>query len=149
MSAATIGFFILALTAGALIPIQASSNALLTQTTGHIFYTALILFSVGLIMVLALTVFFRPEIPPLSDLLMAPAKSYIGGFIVAAYVLTITFLVPKIGVGNAVLFIVSGQIISAALIDHFALLGSPLFSLSPKRVIGLALMVIGLALAKS
>jgi transporter family-2 protein len=149
MSTSAVGFFTLALMAGALIPIQASSNALLTQTTGHVLYSALILFSIGLLLVLLLTIFYQPEMPDLSDLLTAPVQSYVGGFIVATYVLAITLLVPKIGVGDAVLFIVSGQILSAALIDHFALFGSPLFSLSPKRVIGLAIMIIGLALAKS
>lgn len=126
----------LALIAGALIPIQASSNALLAQTTGHVLYSAFILFAIGFFLLLVLILVYRSRAPGLSVLLNAPVQNYLGGFIMAGYVLAITFLVPKIGVGNAVLFIVSGQILSAALIDHFAVFGSALFSLTLQRYLG-------------
>lgn len=148
MTLTTLYLYLLALVAGALIPVQASSNALLTLSTGHVLYSSLILFATGSAMVLGLIVMLRPEIPSLQTLINAPLQSYLGGFIVATYVLSITFLVPRIGVGNAVLFIVSGQIISAALIDHFGLFGAPVFELSPRRMLGLGCMVVGLTLAR-
>ncbi len=148
MTLTTLSLYCLALAAGALIPVQASSNALLTLSTGHILYSSLILFAIGFAMVLGLTLILKPEMPGLQTLLDAPLQSYLGGLIVASYVLSITFLVPRIGVGNAVLFIVSGQIISAALIDHFGLFGTPIFELNTKRILGLGCMVFGLTLAR-
>jgi transporter family-2 protein len=77
-----------------------------------------------------------------------PAYGYFGGFIVASYVIAITFLAPRLGVGNAICFIVTGQIFAAVLIDHFGLFGAPVQTLSWTRAAGIALMIAGLFLAK-
>ena len=36
------------------------------------------------------------------------------------YILSITTIAPKFGIGNAVFFVLIGQLASAAVIDHFA-----------------------------
>jgi transporter family-2 protein len=43
--------------------------------------------------------------------------------------------------------VVTGQVISALAIDHYGLLRSLTFSLTPTRLIGAALMVVGVFLA--
>jgi len=63
--------------------------------------------------------------------------------------LSITYLAPKMGVGNAICFIVTGQIIAAVLIDHFALMGSASSPLNLQRFGGVMLMIVGLFLARS
>ena len=59
------------------------------------------------------------------------------------YVLSITFIAPKFGVGNAVFFVLLGQLVSAAAIDHFALFGATQNSLNFIRASGIAIMALG------
>jgi transporter family-2 protein len=54
-----------------------------------------------------------------------------------------TWIAPKFGVGNAVAFVLLGQIISMAIIDHFSLLGAAYHPISGQRFVGIALMAIG------
>ena len=49
-----------------------------------------------------------------------PFYYYLGGFFVVFYVLGMTWIAPKFGVGNAVTFVPLGQIIPMAIIDHFS-----------------------------
>lgn len=76
-----------------------------------------------------------------------PVYFYLGGAFVIFYILTITWIAPKIGVGNAVAFVLLGQIISMAAIDHFQLLGAPHNPVNLTRFMGLALMMVGVLLA--
>jgi len=139
----------LALFAGALIPIQAVANASLSRSIDSVVYSALLLFIVGLIFVSTFVLVNRVPMPSFSSFVSAPAFSYIGGVIVATYVLSITFLAPRMGVGNAICFIVTGQIVVAVLIDHFGLWGASTTVLDIRRGGGVTLMVMGLFLARS
>jgi transporter family-2 protein len=137
---------LLALASGALIPIQAASNAALSRTLhDNVPFAALILFIVAAVVSGLMVV--SSGVPTVADLRQAPWWSYSGGLIVAFYVLTITFLAPRLGVGTAIALIVTGQVAAALAIDHFGLLRSLTFSLTPTRVVGGVLMVIGVFLA--
>ena len=76
-----------------------------------------------------------------------PFYFYLGGVFVAFYVLSVTWVAPQFGVGNAVAFVLLGQLISMATIDHFGLLGSPIHAITLQRSIGLILMSVGVFLA--
>ena len=73
---------------------------------------------------------------------------YLGGLFMAFYLLSITFIAPKFGVGNAVFFVLLGQIASAAAIDHFGLFGADKASIGGMRMLGIALMAVGVFLAR-
>ncbi len=77
-----------------------------------------------------------------------PFPFYFGGIFVAFYVIAVTFIAPRFGVGNAIFFVLAGQLISAATIDHFGLFGSLRFPVDAKRIAGIALMVAGVWLAR-
>src|SRR3546814_15322864 len=62
---------------------------------------------------------------------------------VAFYVIAVTFIAPRFGVGNAIFFVLVGQIASAAAIDHFGLFGAARFPIDIRRTAGIALMVVG------
>lgn len=144
-------FFLLctaALIVGALIPIQAATNVALSKAVGSVFYSSLVLFVVALIVVIIFLLVNRFPLPAIDAFKAAPGYGYLGGVIVAAYVLAITYLAPRIGVGNAICFIVSGQILMAVTIDHFGLFGSDVQTLNLKRGMGVVLMIIGLFLAR-
>ena len=72
----------------------------------------------------------------------------VAGFGMAFYLLSITFLAPRFGVGNAVMLVVAGQIVSSAMIDHFGLFGAPHRPIDLMRASGLAIMVVGVVIAQ-
>jgi transporter family-2 protein len=73
---------------------------------------------------------------------------YAGGLIVAFYVLSITWTAPRIGVANAVFFVLLGQIVAAALIDQFGPFGALKSPLTTQRIVGIVFMLIGTYLAR-
>jgi transporter family-2 protein len=76
-----------------------------------------------------------------------PFYFYLGGIFVAFYVLSVTWVAPKFGIGNAVAFVLLGQLISMAAIDQFGLLGAQMHTITLQRAIGLILMSAGVFLA--
>jgi bacterial/archaeal transporter family-2 protein len=136
----------LALITGALIPIQASTNAAFSKSIGNPIITALMVFIVGFVGMIFFVLLTRTSFPKPQQLISAPLYGYLGGIIVATYVVMITLLVPKIGVGTAIGLIVTGQIICAVMIDHFGLFNVPVHSISVSRVAGMLLMIGGVYL---
>ena len=139
---------LLAVVSGALIPVQAASNAALSRSAGdNVPFAAMVLFLVATAATGLTMLASGKGLPALNDLREAPWWTYSGGLIVAFYVLTITFLAPRLGVGTAIALIVTGQVLAAVTIDHFGLLRSLTVSLTPTRMIGATLMVVGVFLA--
>ena len=62
---------------------------------------------------------------------------------------TITWSASRIGVANAVFFVLLGQIVAAALIDHFGLFGALKSPLTWQRGIGIVLMAAGTWFARA
>ncbi len=76
-----------------------------------------------------------------------PVCLYFGAAFVIFYILSITAIAPKFGIGNAISFVLLGQLISMALIDHYQLLGMPHNPITMTRFSGLVLMTAGVFLA--
>ena len=66
----------------------------------------------------------------------------------AFYLLSITWVGPRFGIGNAIMFVLGGQIISSALIDHFGLFGAPHKPIDLLRAAGLVIMATGIVIAQ-
>jgi hypothetical protein len=60
-----------------------------------------------------------------------------GGLLVAFYVLSVTWIAPRFGIGNAIFCVLLGQMISATAIDHFGLFGAMVKPLSLARASGI------------
>ncbi|CAN5481750.1 hypothetical protein BH23BAC1_BH23BAC1_37810 [soil metagenome] len=60
----------------------------------------------------------------------------------AALVFGIAWTMPQIGVGTAIILMISGQIISGMIFSHFGLFGSPVEPVSVLKIVG-ALLLIG------
>lgn len=109
------------LTAGIGIPVLAALNAALGQRLGSPISAGIILFLIAL---LTTSIVFLFSGGSLKGATTAPPHLFFAGCLVAFYVLTITWVAPTFGVGNAVFFVLIGQLLSAALIDHFGLFGA-------------------------
>ncbi|MCT4610115.1 MAG: DMT family transporter [Pelagimonas sp.] len=134
-------YALIMLLAGIGIPTLAALNAALGQHLGSPVAAAMILFCVALLTTtgfwLATGAGYLTKAPT------APKHLFLGGMLVAFYVLSITFVAPKFGVGNAVFFVLIGQLISAAAIDHFGLFGARVTPLETTRALGIAVMALG------
>lgn len=140
-------FAIIMLLTGIGIPILAALNGGLGGRLGSPMAASMILFGLAFLIATtgALVTGSVGQIRFTGDI---PFHFYFGGLFVAFYVISVTFIAPKFGVGNAIFFVLVGQLISAAVIDHFALFGSMRFPVDTKRLAGIALMVAGVYLAR-
>jgi transporter family-2 protein len=129
------------LAAGIGIPVLAALNAALGVRLGSPFAAGVILFTVALTAATLVLLLTGPA--PLLRAPQAPAHLFLAGLLVAFYVLSITAVAPRFGVGNAVFFVLLGQLISAAAVDHFGLFGANVSPLSLARAGGIALMAAG------
>jgi len=127
--------------AGIGIPILAALNAALGRFIVSPIVAAAILFTIASLVAWALA--FATGLNPLKTASQAPKHLFFAGVLIAFYVLSITFIAPKFGVGNAVFFVLLGQLVSAAAIDHFALFGAAQNSLNLVRASGIAVMAVG------
>ena len=129
------------LLAGIGIPVLAALNAALGTRLGTPVAAAAILFVVALTATLVVLSFDQPRAVLAAP--AAPKHLFLAGILVAFYVLSITFVAPRFGVGNAVFFVLLGQLISAAAIDHFGLFGAQISPLSLTRALGIGVMGLG------
>ncbi|WP_445354233.1 DMT family transporter [Microbulbifer sp. EKSA008] len=135
----------LMLIAGIGIPIMATLNSGLGIKLGSSALATTLLFLVGL--VISAAYLLKTEGLPSAVFSKEIAwYFYLGGILVAFYILSVTWVSPRYGVGNAVSFVLLGQLLAISVIDHFGLLGAQQTSLDTKRLIGLAMMVVGVLL---
>jgi bacterial/archaeal transporter family-2 protein len=127
------------------IPIMAAWNARLGTELGSPWAAAFILFVLGAIICGIATVVLGL---PKRGWFGATPLYYAGGLVASLYFLSITWTAPRIGVANAVFFVLLGQIGAAALVDQFGLFGALKSSLTTQRIIGIAFMLIGTFLAR-
>lgn len=129
------------LAAGIGIPLLAALNSALGIRMGSPAAAAMILFCVALLATTLVTLATGPK--ALAQAQFAPKHLFLAGLFVAFYVLSITYVAPHFGIGNAVFFVLLGQLISAALIDHFGLFGARVSPLNLTRATGISVMALG------
>jgi transporter family-2 protein len=139
-------FSLLLLAAGVGIPVMAALSARVGTTHGSPALAASVLFLVALTVSVAFLFTIEGGLRPFPKTWL-PGYFYLGGVFVAFYVLSITWVAPQFGVGNAVAFVLLGQLISMAAIDQFGLLGAPTHAITLQRSIGFILMSVGVFLA--
>ena len=129
------------LIAGIGVPVLAALNAALGTRIGSPAAAATVLFTIAFLCCVVVTLLTGTN--ALSKVVQTPRHLLFGGVLIAFYVLSITFVAPRFGVGNAVFFVLLGQLISAAAIDHFGLFGARVSPLSATRALGIAVMATG------
>jgi transporter family-2 protein len=134
-------YALIMLIAGIGIPTLAALNAALGAKIGSPAAAATVLFVVAFAASLMVALITGTQ--GFSKLASAPKHLFLGGVLIAFYVLSVTFIAPQFGIGNAVFFVLLGQMISAATIDHFGLFGAQVSPLGLTRATGIAIMAVG------
>ena len=128
------------------IPILATFNAGLGAQLGSATGATFVLFAVGL--ALATLIVALVGLPERQLFTFERPHLYFGAVFMLFYVLSVTFAAPRIGVGNAVFFVLLGQLIAAAAIDHFGLWGAMQAQITVRRLTGIGVMALGVYLAR-
>ncbi len=130
------------------MPTQATVNSKLAGYVGSPISAAFISFVVGTV---ALFVYMLLTGVPLSGLASAkdaPLIAWIGGFLGAFFVSLMAMVVPRIGGALAFSAAIGGQMLVTILIDHFGWLGVPEKPINLMRVLGAALITLGVILIR-
>jgi transporter family-2 protein len=136
-------FYLLALAAGLGMTTQAGINSQLRQAVENPVIASLISFVVGTLALLVFVLTVGSPVPSFSTLGQIPWWKWTGGLIGACYVTVVIMIAPRIGAANMIALIVTAQMISAVLFDHFGLLGFPVHPVSLFRVLGAVLIILG------
>jgi len=139
---------LLALFLGAGLSTQVGVNASLRSALGHPVYAAIVNFTVGLTVLVSLTLALRIGRPPVGALGRTSWWMYFGGVIGSMYVFGVIVLAPRLGAAVLMSLVVTGQLLAALFLDHFGALGFPQHSITPVRALGAILLVLGVVLVR-
>lgn len=138
---------LMAIVGGALLAIQAPTNAILAKASGSPIVAAFISFLIGTIALGAVVAatsgkLFAP------GLRQVPWYAWLGGFYGAFFVAVAAFGAPRVGMGVLLTAAVAGQLGAALVLDHYGLLGLDRHPVSLTRATGLALVLLGAVLVR-
>ncbi|MBN8867011.1 MAG: DMT family transporter [Solirubrobacterales bacterium] len=120
---------------------QAPINGGLGRTVGPL-AAALVSFSVGATILLLICV-VSGEISSFSAIGDVPFWQLLGGAIGASYVAIAAITISRVGAGVIAAVTVTGQLLCSVVIDHFGWFGIEIHDVTPARVFGLVLLLVG------
>ena len=141
-------YIVIGFIGGAFLSAQSGVNSLLkVNWVQNSILAAAISFTIGALTLIVWSAALRLKPPPLNQQ-YNNTKWYhwTGGFMGAYLVASSTFLVPIIGASTLVALILAGKLGSAVFLDYFGILGFKKKPITFNRVLGLALLVVGVIL---
>ncbi len=133
--------------AGMGVPLLAALNAALGQRLGSAVAAGAMLFAVAFATALVVLL-VTGQGAAMKHAQGQPPVLFLAGCLMVFYLLSITIVAPRFGLGNAILFVLLGQLVSAAVIDATGLLGLAVRPVSGPRLLGLAVMAVGVFLSQ-
>ncbi|CAG9296431.1 DMT family transporter [Celerinatantimonas diazotrophica] len=138
-------YFIMALTSGFGLAIQAAVNSRLSSGVhNQPLMAAFISFAVGTLCLGLIAIFQVHWSGVGSALTQQPWWRWIGGFLGASAVFTTIFLAPRIGITNTMFLFILGQLIAGMLVDSFGWIQMPVRAVYWYKYAGLGIMFVGL-----
>jgi transporter family-2 protein len=127
--------------AGGLIALQAPINAGLGRATGSL-PAALVSFTIGTL-ALAAIVILSGKAAGVGSAVDVSWYYLLGGLLGAVYVAVALIAVSAIGAGGVAAATIAGQLAASVAIDRIGLFGLDQVSLTPERLLGVALLFVG------
>ena len=135
--------YFLGIASGFGLTLQIGMNSKLRTVLQNANTAALISFLVGtagLIVLLAIT---RTPMPARDTLASVPAWAWFGGLMGAFYVAISTVVASQLGTASLLGLALCGQLAMALVVDHFGWLGLPEHPITLTRLLGVALLGVG------
>jgi transporter family-2 protein len=135
--------YFLPVLAGVAMSTQAVVNGQLRSAVGNPFLAALVSLFIGTLALLLLTFLVQPSLPSIKTIQDMEWIKFTGGLLGAFFVTSIILSVQNIPSANMFALIVTGQLITALLFDHFGFLGIRQIPITQPKVAGTILLIIG------
>lgn len=135
-----------AILVGMMISSQPALNAMLSRAVGGPYAATVISIFVALVFGLVFLAIAGGANYTRAALASVPWWVYLGGVVGAVFVASGPVIAPVIGALLFFVCIVAGQLIGAAIADHFGAFGLEVRKISLQRAIGLALVLVGAVL---
>jgi bacterial/archaeal transporter family-2 protein len=142
------GVTLLALCAGISFVLQQAVNADLRSALGSAAWAGFISYLGGTICMLVVALTMRDSPPSSSLIARTNWWAWSGGFFGAIYITISILLVPRLGAATFVALLVAGQMLSSVALDQYGLLGLTQHPAQPSRLLGAALLIIGVFLIR-
>ncbi len=122
--------------------------ALMGRFGEHIGVLEAVAFATVVTMLVAFTAVLvvRQSVSGVVEGLRAPPWLWLAGAMSALIVFAVALAPPRIGTTTTIGLIIAGNLVMAAVIDRYGLLGLEKIGLTPVRVLGIALLGVGAAL---
>lgn len=140
-------WILLVLVAGTFLPVQGALNTKLGAAAQSPIHASMISFIVGALSVVLYVLITRQSFS-LVGLKTAPAYAWLGGILGAMYVTIIILAFPRLGPALAFALLVAGQMITSLLMEHFDILVAQQHTITPWRLGGVALIIVGVILVR-
>lgn len=140
----TLFFILVALMVGAGYPVQAGINATIASFHGHPLYAALTNTVVASAVLLVVILAFRLPMPKAANVAAAPLWAWTGGILGGFFVLSSLVLAPRLGAAAFVSTTIVGTMAASLVIDHYGFLVYKVQPISPLRLCGAVLVVVGM-----
>jgi transporter family-2 protein len=144
----TILLLIVAAIIGVTAAIQPVINGKLGRTMGDPGLAALISVLTSSTCMILYVLITRPALPDLATVKSGPWWMWTGGFIGAAYVAISLGIVARLGATTLASAVLLGQLIEALKVDHFGWFGITQHEISVPRLIGVFMLIGGVALIR-
>ncbi len=131
--------------AGALVGMQAPINSRLGKTVGGV-QAATFSFLVGTAALVAISFILRGGLSSLGHVGKVPWWALVGGLLGAIYVFVALEAVKTLGASGLTAVVITGQLTMSVVIDRLGLLGVAKAPITVHRVLGIVLLVAGVAL---
>jgi transporter family-2 protein len=141
-------FLLLAVLAGAMLPVQTGVNVQLRGLLGEPLAAALVSFLVGTLGLAAVMALLRVAVPVGTAWERSAWWHWSGGLLGAAYIAVTIVLAPRLGAATLIAALVAGQMIASLVVDHYGWVGFTEHAISPMRLAGAALIVTGVILVR-
>jgi transporter family-2 protein len=141
-------YLLLAFVTGAGVAAQSVINTRLRVLLGGPLWAAAAQFVVGLVLLLIAAAATRQPAPVTVGLGGAPWWVWTGGAFGAIFIVVTIVLTAEIGATLTLASIIVGQLTAALVVDHYGLFGGTVVRLTPTRVMGVALLLLGVTLIR-
>ncbi len=131
---------LIGLAGGAAVGLQSPMASMISQRLG-IFESVFIVHLGGAIIALLPLLFYSGG--KLSQWRTVPWYTLGAGIFGLIVIGAISYMIPRVGVAASITAIVAGQLLVGMFLDHFGLLGASVRSLDVTRVLGMAVVLVG------
>jgi len=140
-------WIVLALLAGAFLPIQAAFNAKIGKAINSPLYASLASFVVGVISI-GTYIFLSNQNISFSGARSAPLYLWLAGALGAFYVTVTILSFPRLGPALTFGLVIAGQMLVSVLMDHLNIFVKEHHPLTPYRFLGILLVIAGVTLIR-